>query len=414
MTKKKKIVIGSVAGVLVLAVAGVAIASGGERTVEVRTETVETRDLIATVTANGKIQPKRRVEISADISGRVVEVAVEEGQMVQQGDLLLRIDPTSFQAAVRRQEAAVAQARSQVAQANANVLQSRSARDRADRLSGQDNLVSAADLEQAHTNLAVAEAQHEAARYGVAQAEAALSEAREQLRKTRISSPMTGRVTRLNIEEGETAVVGTMNNPGSLLLTVADLGVMEARVTVDETDVPRMTFGDSATVRIDAFPEEVFTGRVTRIANSATNGQAGQGQQGSGQSVDFEVVITLDDPPADLRPDLSATAEIITARRDGVLAVPIISLTLREPPEELPEAAGGGDGEAEGVFVVRDGRARFVPVRIGITGDRHFEILSGLEGGETVVSGSYQAIRDLDDGTPVRTAGAAARSRDGS
>jgi HlyD family secretion protein len=403
MTKRKKIFIGAGVAVAILAVAGVAVASGGERATTVRTEVVERRDLVATVTANGQIQPKRKVDISADVSGRVVALAVEEGQMVERGDLLLRIDPTTFQAAVRRQQAAVSQARAQASQSEASLLQARQALARSERLAQSEELISAADLEDARTRVSVAEAQYQAARYAIESAEAALSEARDQLRKTTIVAPMSGRVTRLNIEEGETAIVGTMNNPGSLLLTVADLAEMEARVKVDETDVPGISFGDSATVRIDAYPAETFTGRVTRISNSALRAQGqGQGQQADGTSVDFEIVITLDAPPVDLRPDLSTTAEIVTARRDGALAVPILALTVRDT-EGRRLAGDGGSTETEGVFVVENGRAVFRPVQVGIAGNRHFEIVDGLEEGEIVVSGTYQAVRELEDGGLLRT-----------
>jgi HlyD family secretion protein len=406
--------------VLVLSLAGVAVASRSERGTEVRTETVTRHDLVSTVTATGRIDPKRKVDISADISGRVIQLAVEEGQTVSRGDLLLRIDPTSFEAAVRRAQAGVAQAQAQVAQARANVLQAVGARQRAERLAGSDELISGADLEQARTAAAVAQAQLEATRFSVAQAQATLAEAREALRKTTIVSPMSGRVTRLNIEEGETAVVGTMNNPGSLLLTVADLSVMEAVVRVDETAVPSISIGDSATVRIDAFPAQTFSGRVTRIANSSLQTPAGTAgaAAGTAQAVDFEVVITLDTPPAELRPDLSATADIITAHRPNTLAVPILALTVRDssgrtpkttdaadlPPGTVagPQRAGATRSEVEGVFVVRDGKAAWVPVQVGIAGDRYFEVVRGLAGGEPVVSGSYQAVRDLQAGDAVR------------
>lgn len=419
MTKKRKLVIGGVFGALVLGGAGVAIAAGGEKGALVRTEVVAERDLVQIVTASGYIQPKRKVDVSADISGRVIEVAVDEGDWVERGALLLRIDPTSFQAAVRRAEASVAQARAQAAQARANWLQAQSAARRAEQLARGDNLISAADLEQARTQVAVAEAQYEAARYAVTQAQAALSEAREQLRKTTITAPMSGRVTRLNIEEGETAIVGTMNNPGSLLLTIADLSEMEARVKVDETDVPHIGYGDTATVRIDAFPGREFAGRVTRIANSAINaaGATGMPAQAQAQSVDFEVVITLLDPPAELRPDLSATADIVTATRPGALSIPILALTVRDadgkrfrPGEDAQRSsAGSGTDEArqraaevEGVFVIRDGKAHFVPVEVGIAGDRYFEVVRGLSAGDIVAAGPYQAVRDLEHGDAVR------------
>lgn len=411
-----KLIAGSTLGIALIGTAGFAIASSRDAGVDVRTEAVARRDLVSVVTASGVLQPKRKVDISADVSGRVVELAVEEGQMVREGDLLLRIDPTTFQAMVRRAEAAVAQARAQAAQARASLLKAESDARRAEDLARGDRLISGQDLEQARTQAKVAEAQHEAARFGVSQAEASLSEAREALRKTTIAAPMSGRVTRLNIEQGETAVVGTMNNPGSLLLTIADLGVMEASVRVDETDVPHITIGDSATVQIDAFPNQKFVGRVTRIGNSAINAQAnGMAQaQGQAQSVDFEVIITLEAPPTELRPDLSATAEIITAARQGTLAVPIIAVTVRDPDGKKFKAAGDAEEEAEelsrtdklneveGVFLVRDGKAEFVPVEVGIVGDRYFEVKKGLKGGETVIAGPYSVVRDLEDGGAVR------------
>jgi HlyD family secretion protein len=429
MTKNRKIAIGAALGVLILAMAGVAVASQREKGVSIRTEVVAPRDLVSIVTASGYIQPKRKVDISADVMGRVVALAVEEGQWVEKGDLLLRIDPTSSQAAVRRAEAGVAQARAQSAQARANWLQAQSAERRAGQLSRGENLISPADVEQAQTQLAVSEAQYEAARFQIAQAQAALADAQEQLRKTTIIAPMSGRVTRLNIQEGETAVVGTMNNPGSLLLTVADLSEMEARVKVDETDVPHLSFGDSTTVRIDAFPNREFVGRVTRIANSAINAAQAQGSQA--QSVDFEVIITLADPPDELRPDLSATAEIVTDTRQGVLAVPILALTVRDaegkkyrpdadnqPPNTADDAGEGRTRravEVEGVFVIREGKANFVPVQVGIAGDRYFEVRSGLQAGDIVAAGPFHAVRDLEEGHSVKLQDAGlASGRDGS
>jgi HlyD family secretion protein len=421
MTRKRKIVIGAAIGVAILSLASIAIARGGERGTSIRTEVIAQRDLVSIVTASGFIQPKRKVDISADISGRVIELAVEEGQWVERGALLLRIDPTTFQANVRRAEAAVAQARAQAAQARANHLKAQSDHRRAEQLSGGDNLISAQDVEQVRTQLAVAEAQFEAARFGIAQAEAQLSEAREALRKTTITAPMSGRVTRLNIEEGETAVVGTMNNPGSLLLTVADLSEMEARVKVDETDVPNISYGDSVNVRIDAFPNREFAGRVTRISNSAINAASASLATASNQqlSVDFEIIVTLSDPPETLRPDLSATAEIVTAVRAGALAVPILALTVRDEEgkrfrtdAEMQNPNVRGDGaadqrsrraaEVEGVFVIREGKAHFVPVEVGIAGDRYFEVIRGLSSGDIVAAGPYAAIRDLEAGDPVR------------
>ncbi|HEX8362406.1 MAG TPA: efflux RND transporter periplasmic adaptor subunit [Longimicrobium sp.] len=425
------------AGLLVAVggVAGVAMAKRGPAGAEVRTEAVARRDLVEVVTASGKIEPKRKVDISADIMGRVIQVAVEEGQWVDKGALLLRIDPSQYQSAMRRAEAAVAQSRAREAQARAQMLKAQNDVRRSEMLAQGKELISAQELDQARTSGEVAAAEMQAARFAVAQAQAALSEARDNLAKTVIVAPMSGRVTRLNIEEGETAVMGTMNNPGSLLLTVADLSVMEAKIKVDETEVPNVTIGDSASVRIDAFPDQAFSGRVTRIGNSAVQGVGAQAASDQ-QSVDFEVVITLDTPPPSLRPDLSATADVVTESRRGVLAVPIIALTVRDregkkfkqadegeeaaptaPSQDAADARERRSSEVTGVFVVREGKAEWVPVEIGIAGDRYFEIRKGLRGGETVVSGSYQAVRDLEHEAPVRIAGqaegAAAKAKGG-
>jgi HlyD family secretion protein len=421
MTKMKKMLIAAGLLVTVGILGSVAVAGGKKKGAEVRVERVSRRDLISVVTASGKIEPKRKVDISADISGRVIQVAVVEGQMVSEGDLLLRIDPTQYEANVRRAEAAVAQSRAREAQSRAQLLKANNDLRRAEMLAGGHELISVQDVENARTQAQVATAEQQAARFAVQQSAAALSEAQDNLSKTTIRAPMSGRVTRLNIEQGETAIIGTMNNPGSLLLTVADLSVMEATVQVDETDVPNITIGDSAAVRIDAFPNQVFSGKVTRIANSAVQTAASQASNGQQQSVDFEVIITLDNPPSELRPDLSATADIVTEQRRGVLAVPIIALQVRDrdgkkfkaadEDETKAVSAAGGDQEAArrseevtGVFVMQDGKAEWVPVEIGIAGDRYFEVRRGLRGGETVVAGTYQALRELEDESPIRTA----------
>jgi len=384
---------------------------------EVRAETVARRDLVSTVTASGKIQPKRKVDISADISGRVIQLAVEEGQWVNRGDLLLRIDPSQYEAAVHQAEAGVAQNRARQAEARAQQLKAQADQRRAEQLAQGRDLIAAQEVDNARTQAQVAAATVQAAQYAIQQAQATLSQARDNLRKTTIVAPMSGRVTRLNIHEGETAIIGTMNNPGSLLLTVADPSAMEAKVKVDETDVPGITVGDSAALRIDAFPDRVFTGRVTRIGNSAVQAAGAAAATGDQQSVDYEVVITLDHPPAELRPDLSTTAEIVTDTRRQALSVPIIALTVRDSagkkfktggdaPADAPaqpEAKRNASADVQGVFVIRGGKAEWTPVSVGITGGEYFEITRGLRGGETIVAGSFQAVRELEDGNPVKT-----------
>jgi HlyD family secretion protein len=413
MTRRTKVVLGLTLVALLLVITSIGLANSRNRAIDVRAEEVGRRDLVSTVTASGYIQPRRKVDISADISGRVTDLYVEEGQWVDRGDLLLRIDPTTFEANVGRASASVAQSRAQAAQTRANLTRAESELARAEQLAPRD-LISPADLEQARTQVLVVQAQMDAAEFGVAQAEAGLAEAREQLRKTTIAAPMSGHVTRLNIQLGETAVVGTMNNAGSLLLTIADLSEMEARVRVGETDIPVLTNGDSATVRIDAYPNKVFTGRVDRIANSAVNAPSTRGQSSgqaqTTQTIDFEVIVLLADPPPGLRPDLTATADIVTAKRPRAIAIPIIAVTVRDEEGGRYRSSANGDRsengagstEVEGVFVHREGRIEWVPVSVGIVGDWYFEVLSGVEPGDTVISGPYAAVRDLEVGTTVR------------
>ncbi len=416
MRKKTKLMIaaGAVAGVVAIAV--ISALQSSDATM-VRIEPVARRDLVATVTASGWIEPNRKVDVQADIMGRIIELRVAEGQQVSRGDILLRIDPTQYEAMASRARAAVNEAGAREAQARANLIQAERQAQRMRTLAQQENMVSPQQVEEAETQELVQRQLLEAAKFGVAQARSALAEADDQLAKTVIRAPMDGVVTRLNVEEGETAIVGTMNNAGSLLLTVADLGAMEAVVRVDETDVPELHIGDSASVQIDAFPRQSFTGAVTEISHSSVTRPASgaSSPSGQGQAIDFEVKIRLDNPPPSLRSDLSATAEIVTAKRPQALSVPIIALTVRDRsdaqpvPQEDPSAqaasaraVAAGEEDEEGVYVVRAGKAEFVPVQVGIAGREHFEVLSGVTESDSVVAGPYEAIRALTDGTAVQ------------
>lgn len=262
------------------------------------------------------------------------------------------------------------------------------------------------------TSYDVALANTKASEAGLDQARAALQEAQDNLRKTRIVAPISGRVTRLAVEEGEVAVPGTFSRDVGLLATIADLSVILAKVQVDETDVVRLAVGDSVEVSIDAFPDTTFTGRVTKISNSARLTATSTASGSSDRAVDFDVEVTLENPPADIRPDLSCTARIVTDVRKGALSVPIISLTVREHtdlPSEVKPAEAGDTGattkkkEREGVFIVTNGVANFRPVRIGIAGDEYFEVLDGVAVGDTIVAGPYQAVRDLKDSSRVKS-----------
>jgi HlyD family secretion protein len=417
MQRKTKIFLG-IGALIVVAAAGIAgFARQGESGTGVRVAAVEARDLESMVRASGWIQPRVAVDVQSDIMGRVTALNVEEGDPVERDQVLLRIDPTQFEAAVARARASVSEALAREAQSRASLIQARQALSRAGEIRARDSLlISPQQYEEAQTQAQVQEALYEASTHGVEIARAALREAEDRLAKTVIRSPLDGIVTRLNIEEGETAIVGTQNNPGSLLLTVSDLSVMEAVIRVDETDVPDIALGDSAVLTIDAFPRRRFTGRVTEVGHSSTVDPTTRGMSQQSQAVDFEVVITLDDPPPTVRPDLSATAEVITEQRPGTLAIPIIALTVREKEdletldEELTDEQasaasallGEEQDDIEGVFIVREGKAHFTPVEVGITGREHFEVLTGLAEGDTVVAGPYEAVRRLNDGGEIR------------
>jgi HlyD family secretion protein len=220
---------------------------------------------------------------------------------------------------------------------------------------------------------------------------------------------------RLAVEEGEVAVPGTFSRETGLLMTIADLSVILAKVQVDETDVVRLKQKDSVEVSIDAYPDTTFTGRVTRISHSAKLTPTQTASGSTDRAVDFDVEVTLQDPPPDIRPDLSCTARIVTDTRPNALSIPIIALTVRDHekiPNESENTGPPADTlrarfskkEAEGVFVVREGTATFRPVKVGVAGDEYFEVIDGIREGETIVAGTYQAIRDLKDGDRVRPA----------
>ncbi|MDB4880285.1 MAG: secretion protein HlyD family protein [Gemmatimonadetes bacterium] len=414
MTKRVKL---SLTGAVVLVIAlvgGLTAMKGRNKSVEVRTEVVQARDLVSSVTASGQVRPQSKVDLSADITGKIVRLAVKEGQMVTKGQFLLQIDAQQAEANVQRSDAALASARAQQAQARANFLQAQKSLERSAAIKKTNPLlISDEQMEQLRTAVDVNRALFEAASHSVDQSSALLREARSSLGKTTIYAPMSGRVTRLNVENGETAIQGTLNKDAATLLTIADMSVLETKVKVDETDVARIKLLDSAVIQIDAFPDTVFVGQVTRISNSAVKA-LGAGQAAD-QAVDYEVTIQLLNTPPETRPDFTATAKIITASVKNRLSIPIIALTVRENEELKADTAVGlgkarpskevGKKDVEGVFVVgTDNKVTFRPVKVGIAGEKYFEVVSGLKPGDKIVAGTYQAIRELKDGALIREA----------
>ncbi|MDE3155653.1 MAG: efflux RND transporter periplasmic adaptor subunit [Acidobacteriota bacterium] len=396
-------------------------------------ETIQRRNLTAIVSASGTIQPKRSVNISADTIGRVTQLAVQEGERVKAGQFLLQIDPRSLQTAVNRGQASLDAERSslaaarvavQTAQANLSLAQETLRRQKE---LWSEQLTTRQDLDTAQNDVNVKETELKARQADVVtqqerikQQAASLASARYDLSKVTIVSPIDGIVTRRNIEEGEMVLVGTMNNAGTVLLTIADMSVIQAEVNVDETDVPNVQVGQPAAVSVDAYPDRTFKGHVTEIGNSPIqNATSTSASTGSQQATNFKVDVRIDEPIPDVRPGFTCTADITTATRTDAIAVPIQSVTTRElvydaqghvvpqsgaadPLGPAPLQPGQTRKETEGVFVIRNGKAVFVPITIGIAGDRYFEVLSGLQPGDVVITGPYNSVRQMKDGDAVR------------
>jgi HlyD family secretion protein len=449
MSRTKKAIIGVVALMLLGGGAGAAYWLRRPIGPEIITEAIKSRDLEAIVSASGKVQPKRQVNISANTMGRVTRVAVEEGERVKAGQFLLEIDPRSLEGQLQRGEASVAAAQSSLQSSRTAVEQARAGLDLARQtLQRQqelwkDGLTTKESLERAQNDLTVREAELksrqqdiETREQQIKQEQASLATTRYNLNQVIISSPMNGLVTRRNIEEGETAVVGTMNNAGTVLMTIADMSVIEAEVEVDETDIPNVQLGQLAKVTIDAVPDREFKGRVTEIGNSPTQTTTTQ-NPGQRQATTFTVVVTIEDEVPDVRPGFTCTAEITTATRANVVSVPIQALTVREmlfdpagklvheppppppsrfsrqpPPRPAPAEPPPGHErkETEGVFLLQSGRAVFAPVKIGVAGEQYFEVTTGLKAGDQVITGPFASVRELADGQEVRLQANAARS----
>jgi HlyD family secretion protein len=416
----------------------------GDPGVLVTVETIQKRDLEAIVSASGKIDPKKTVNISAQSMGRVTQLAVREGDRVKAGQFLLQIDPVNAEAAVRRDEASVMGARTGLEQSKASLQSATASLESARQALKRQRELSAAglttreSLERAETEVQVRESDLAARDQEIKnretqlnQQQAGLASSRHTLTQVRFEAPFDGIVTRRNIEEGENVMVGTMNNAGTVLLTVADMSVIEAEVEVDETDIPFVRLGQIAKVTIDAIADKAFTGKVTEIGNSPIQA-AGAGTTRT--ATNFKVTITIEGQIPDVRPGFTCTAEITTATKPQAISVPIQSMTVREltydekgeivkeqrPPRSRfqfgPAAAtpapapsaelkpGYKREEVEGVFVMRDGKAAFATVKTGIAGERYLEVLLGLKAGDQVITGPFDSVRGMFDGDLVRTA----------
>lgn len=365
-----------------------------EKALNVTVEKVKRVNLTSTISASGEVKPKKSVNISAHIPGRIEKIGVIEGQRVSNKDFLLKLEATQYEANADRDRARIQALKADLIRTVAVLERDEKYYERQKKLYDQ-KLISRDQLESSQAQSTVSNAYHEAILFQIKQAEASLASTLDNLQKTVFYSPIDGIITSLRVEEGEIALVGTMNNPGTVLLTIADLSVMEVEVEVDETDVVGVEINQDAEIRVDAFPDNIIKGKVTEIGSSAL-----QNTSVSQESKDFKVVITLENPPANLKPGLSASADIITARKQGVLAIPISALVIkkREAEQEMDmDADQQRENQQEGVYIVVKDRVKFQSVQKGIMGEMKIEIVSGLKEAQEIVVGPYSALRELKD-----------------
>ena len=455
----KKVLIGVVGVSAALIVLGVAVHESNKGVVTVQTGKAQRQDLSSIVSASGEIKPKTYVNIGANAFGKITHLYVKEGDRVRKGQLLAQLENVQSAADVAATKASLEASRTDALAAEANLNTAKADLNRAkadaermrldwDRAEGlyKAELIAKAEYEtrkanwqsaeaglaQAEARVAQAKAQLDSAGRHVAQTDASLTRASDVLQKTVYAAPYNGMITNLPVREGETVVIGIQNAPGSTLMTLADMSVITAEVKVDETDIVNVRLGQPAEVTIDAIPKKVFHATVSEIGNNAivrsTGVATSQQASASQEAKDFKVVVTLQDPPEDLRPGLSTTAKITTATRSNVVTIPIQALTIRR--EEDLEAASAEKGlvqaaapqkdasknkkesEIQGVFVIRDKKAQFVPVQTGITGTTDIEVLSGLTQGDEIVTGSYKVLRTVKPGTSVKIDNSAAKKEE--
>lgn len=403
---KKKIVIGSiVALVIILMIIMLATKKNGHQGVTVQTEKVGLHKIVETVTATGRIQPHTQVKISADVAAKITKLGVEEGDWVEKGVFLVQLDRERFGADVERSEASLRSTESNALLAKENMLKAEKDHVRSKELFAK-SLESEAALDQTYAAAQVEKARYRSSLELVEQARAALKQARDYLSKTTIYSPMAGTISELNKEVGEIALGSQFQE--DVIMVVSNLAGMEALVNVDENDVVSVSLGDSATIEVDALPNQVFNGVVSEIASSATISGLGTTEQ----KTEFEVKISIVDPSDELRPGMTASGDIVTETRIDAVGLPIQCVTVRTPErlKRKPAENKGGetiadstekeayvpdkDGFVEVVFAINDGVAEAKQVKTGIQSETHIEIVEGIAEGEEVVTGSYRAISE--------------------
>jgi len=418
---KRGLIIGGGALLLVaIVVANVSKGQGGR--LGVQAEDAKMGDISSTVRAPAKVQPETMVKISANVPGEVVRLSVKEGDSVRKGQFLLQLDGTQYQAQLRQSQAALDAAKSSLRLSDVSLEQSESLLKRKESLF-ERKLVSPEEIEAARTQRNTDKARVDVNREEVARSEAAVQSAQDNLRKTIFHSPIDGTVTQLNVERGEIVMVGTMNNPGTVILSVADLRRMKVEADVDETDVASIRLGQTATVKVDALPDTTLTGQVAEIANSPKMSELGTQEQ----QTNFVVDVMIDNPPPTLRPGMTADVEIKTATKKDILHVPIQAVVVRTAEELAKAKAKAGkrgragkegsataaetaaadapakkDEEIKGVFVIVDGEAQFRKVRTGIASDTDLEVWGDLKPKDKVITGPNKVLRQLKPGSRVK------------
>jgi len=409
---KKKVIIPLIVAIVVVVVAVVSLrGKGGSEGISVTVEPAGRHTVIQTVTATGRIQPMTQVNISADVSAKITRLDVAEGDWVEKGTLLLQLDRERYAAAVESAEANLAAAEANGNLVKENMNKARKDHDRSRQLYDKA-LESEASLDSTYAAAEVEAARYQAALEQVAQARASLRQALDDLAKTTIHAPMSGTISKLNKELGEMALGSQFQE--DVILEISNLQGMEALVDVDENDIVSVALGDTAEIEIDALPETRYPAEVTEIASSAKTSAQGT----TDQKTEFEVKVAITEPGSDLRPGMTASAEIVTDIREDCLSVPIQCVAVRTPEQlggdgsevaeddEEPRFVPDRDGFVEVVWVIEDGRSVARQVETGIQSETHIEILSGLDEGDQVVVGSYRAIsRDLTDGAAITVSG---------
>ncbi|MGH9366616.1 MAG: efflux RND transporter periplasmic adaptor subunit [Thermoanaerobaculia bacterium] len=403
MSKKTKIIV-AIAVVLGLGAILAFSLTGRDRNLpRVSTAKVEKVDLVAKVTANGKIQARRKVDLSTLVMGQIVNLAVKEGDHVRRGQLLLQIDKAQLAAQAQGREASLAAMRNDLAASRATAEQAKLDVQRA-KGNYDANILSEAEYQKARSALDTAQANLAATEQRMNETIANLAASRDSLSKTTVTAPIEGIVTALPVKEGEVTVIGTMNNPGTQLLTISDMAEVEAVMMVDETSVPQVRIGQTATLSIDAYPGKTFQGVVTDVGSSPipkNDPDLLSLTQGS-EAINFKVRIRVENPPDTIRPGFSVTAEIVTGRQAGATAIPIQALVVRDVPkkEGKPAAAGRPETE-EGVYLVKDGKLQFIKVETGLAGELMIEVKKGPAVGAEIVTGPFKVLRQVEDGDKV-------------